>query len=120
MKFLKSKKGKLSTSVLNSAVLAIVLLVVLFQIYASVIPTAQTAGDSMNASNQCGSASCFYNASRAVHCTAHNLTVNDTTPCASPNVIPLSGLFSGQGVVFVIIMAALIILITKSFMKEGK
>jgi len=42
------KKGRLSTGILNTAILGIVLLVVLFQLYAQLIPTAQTAGDSLN------------------------------------------------------------------------
>lgn len=84
MKMLKSKLGKLSTSTLNSAILGIVLLVVLFQLYAQLVPEAQAAGDTLNASG-----------------------------------VPLGNLFTSQGVVFVIIMAALIILVVKAFMPGG-
>ncbi len=86
-KLLKSKAGKLSTSTLNTAILAIILLVVLFQVYAELVPEAQTAGDTL-----CNSG------------------------------VPLGGLFNGTGVVFVIIMAALLILVVVSFMpsKGGK
>lgn len=87
MDIMKSKKGKLSTGFLNSAILAIVLLVVLFQLYAELIPEAQDAGDSLN------------------------------TSLAGGNLGPL---FVGTGVVFTIIMAALIILVVKSFMPGGK
>ena len=85
MELLKSKKGKLSTGMLNSAILGIILLVVIFQLYAELVPEAQTAGDTLNASG-----------------------------------VPLGSLFAASGVVFVIIMAALIILIVKSFMPGGK
>jgi len=85
MKMLKSRKGKLSTGMLNSAILAIILLVVLFQLYAELLPEAQSAGDTLNQSG-----------------------------------VPLGNLFIGTGVVFVIIMAALIIVIVKSFMPGGK
>ena len=84
-KLIRSNKGALATNVLNTAVLAIVLLVVLFQLYSQLIPTAQTAGDAL-----CNSGA------------------------------PLGGLFAGTGVVFVIIMAALIILVVKAFMPGGK
>lgn len=36
-----NKAGKLGTSVLNTAILGIVLLVVLFQLYAQLVPEAQ-------------------------------------------------------------------------------
>ena len=80
-----SKAGRLDTSILNTAILAIVLLVVLFQLYAQLVPEAQAAGDQLNASG-----------------------------------VPLGALFAGQGIVFVIIMAALIILVVKSFLPSGK
>ena len=44
MRMLNAKKGGMSTGIINTAILAIVLLVVLFQLYASLVPTAQTAG----------------------------------------------------------------------------
>ena len=39
---------KISTGVLNTAILGIVLLVVLFQLYAQLVPEAQASGDSLN------------------------------------------------------------------------
>lgn len=83
MKLLKSKAGKMNTSVINTAILGIILLVVLFQIYAELVPEAQAAGDSLNASG-----------------------------------VPLGSLFTAQGVVFVLIMAALLILVVKAFMSK--
>lgn len=76
-----NKKGQIRTGVLQTAILALVLLVVLFQLYANLVPEAQAAGNSLNASG-----------------------------------VPLGSLFVGSGVVFVIIMAALIILVVKSFL----
>lgn len=84
-KMLKSKVGALTTSTLNTAILAIVLLVVLFQLYAELVPEAQAAGDTLNASG-----------------------------------VPLGNLFTSDGVVFVIIMAALIIVVVRAFMPKGK
>jgi len=84
-KMLNTKKGALGTNILNTAILGIILLVVLFQLYAELIPEAQSAGDALNAAG-----------------------------------VPLGNLFVGTGVVFVIIMAALIILVVKSFLPGGK
>lgn len=75
------KKGKLAPGLLQTAILALVLLVVLFQLYAELVPEAQEAGDTLNTSG-----------------------------------VPLGDLFAGSGVVFVIIMAALIVLVVRSFM----
>ena len=80
-----NRKGKLNTGILNTAILAIILLVVLFQIYAELVPEAQTAGDALNETG-----------------------------------VPLGSLFTSEGVVFVIIMAALLILVVKAFMPGTK
>lgn len=50
MKLLRSKEGKLGTSTIQTAILAIVLLVVLFQLYATLVPEAQSSGDTLNQS----------------------------------------------------------------------
>ena len=77
------KKAKIQSGILQTAIMGLVLLVVLFQLYATLVPTAQTAGDALNASG-----------------------------------VPLGSLFVGSGVVFVIIMAALVILVVKSFLSS--
>lgn len=50
MKLKTSKAGKLNSGMLNTAILGIVLLVVLFKLYAELVPEAQTAGDELNES----------------------------------------------------------------------
>jgi len=80
-----NKFGKLGVGVLQTAILAIILLTVLFTLYSDLIPEAQTAGDELNASG-----------------------------------VPLGSFFTGGGIVFLIIMAALLILVIKSFMGGRK
>ena len=75
------KKAKMQTGILQTAIMGLVLLVVLFQLYADLVPEAQSAGDTLNASG-----------------------------------VPLGSLFVSSGIVFVIIMAALVILVVKSFL----
>lgn len=82
---MQNKKGALSIGVLNSAILGIVLVTVLFLLYAQLVPEAQTAGDTLNATG-----------------------------------VPLGDLFTSTGVVFIIIMAALIILVVKAFLPGKK
>lgn len=71
----------LTTNSITNAIMAIVLLVVLFQLYSVLVPEAQTAGDNLNSSG-----------------------------------VPLGSFFTANGVVFLIIMAALIFVVVKSFM----
>jgi len=80
-----NKKAQLRTGVLQTAILALVLLTVLFQLYADLVPTAQAAGNSLNSSG-----------------------------------VPLGNLFVGDGIVFLIIMAALIILVVVSFLPGSR
>jgi len=118
-----NKKGKINNSVISTAVLALVLLVVLFQMYASLMPTAQSAGDGLGDSSVCESAGGYYNASgdiTDIQCYVDadsNVSFGNT---AAENGIPFAGLFSGSGVVFLIIMAALVILIVKNLMGTSK
>jgi len=85
MQMLESRKGKLGTAMINQAILGIVMLVVLFKLYAELVPEAQDAGDDLNESG-----------------------------------VPFGSLFTGSGVVFIVIMAALIIVVVKSFLGGQK
>lgn len=76
-KFLNNKKGQIATRV-TGAVEAIILIVVLFLLFADLVPEAQTAGDSLNASG-----------------------------------VPLGSLFTGQGVVILLIMVGLLLVVLR-------
>ena len=111
----------INTGIIQKSITVLVLIVVAFLAYSVIVPEAQSGGSQLNASNRCEDASCFYNASRAIDCTANNVTGGDTTVCtdaAAANGIPLAGLFGASGVVFVIIMASFLILIVRGVMKK--
>lgn len=112
MRLLNFKRGDLTEKTIGIAVTAIVLLVVLFQLYATLVPEAQAAGNSLGDAASCGNAGGFFNTSQTACLT--NSSPTGTT--ISFSTIPLSGLFSGTGVVFVIILAALIVLVVRSFL----
>ncbi len=127
MKLLTSKKANQRLNVLiNSAVLGLILLVVLFSIYATVMPEAQSAGASMNISNTCVADGCAYNASNTwwnatpeKNCIATAGETNDS--CTTfRGAIPLSGLFNAGGAIFIIVMAALLVLVVRSYLKGKK
>lgn len=122
MNLLHSKKAEKNLGkAVEAAVVGIVILVILFVAYSVIVPEAQTAGNALNSSNQCASAGCHFNVSNTINgsCAATSTTPNSTCADFAGN-IPLAGLFSGTGVVFVIIMAVLIITIVKSYLKSKK
>lgn len=99
----------------NTAILSIVILVVLFKIYSLLVPTAMDTGDELNTSNQCATQGGYWNTTGTAFC-----AVESSNETVLPyNSIPFSTLFSGSGVVFIVIMAALVIVVVKSFM-SGK
>ena len=117
---IKATSAKLSTESINAAILALILIVVIFKVYSTLVPEAQSAGDEMNVSNRCAAVGCNWNESAAVDCNINTSPEGNATSCATPYVVPLSSLFSGQGIVFIIIMAALVVVIIRSIMPKGK
>ena len=118
-KLSQSQKANLNPKIVGVVVVLLVLLTVILLIYSVLVPEAQTAGDSLNASNQCNDNGCFFNASSAPNCQANqtNTSIACTLGGASP--IPLASLFSSTGVIFVIIMAALLIVLLLAFLPKG-
>jgi len=83
MKMSKSRKASLGSDTIRTAIIAIIMLVVLFKLYGALVPEAQTAGDELNATG-----------------------------------VPLGSLFTSEGVVFIIIMVALVIVVISSFLPK--
>lgn len=113
------------SSVINTAILGIILVTVLFSAYAEIMPSAQDSGDKLGDEYRCNtvaeaSSTCFYNASRATDCTENNKTAADTTACTTFKSVPLSGLFGTGAVVFIVVMCFLLVLVIKSFLPKGK
>ena len=84
MEMLNQKKGQISARV-TGAVEAIVLVVVLFLLFAQLVPEAQTAGNTLNASG-----------------------------------VPLGSLFTGTGVMILLIMVGLLLTILKVVMPGSR
>ena len=106
------KKGKLTTKSINTAIIAIIVIVVMFKLYAALVPEAQGAGDELTDAGRCASAGGFWNVS-----VCHE--VGNSSAPVDYTAVPLGGLFSGSGIVFVILMAALMIVIVRSVMPKG-
>lgn len=81
---IKNKKGQITTRV-TTAVEAIILVVVLFLLFADLVPEAQAAGNTLNASG-----------------------------------VPLGSLFSGTGVMILLIMVGLLLTVLKVVMPGSR
>ena len=114
MKYLKSKKGKVSTSVITSIIVGIVGIVVFFTLLSTLVPEAQTAGDGLNVSNICIDAGGYYNKTLA-DCT---VSASNPTLIATGDPIPFSTLFASGGVIFLVIMATVVMLVIRSTLKK--
>jgi len=109
------RKGKLNSNMINVAVVMIVVIAVLFQVYTTLIPSAQTAGASMNDTARCEAAGYYWNTSET------DCYLNSTEGTALDyNQIPLSGLFNAGSVVFLVIMASLLIVIVTGALRKNK
>ena len=112
-----TKRGQITQKIFLGIVISIIVVVVFLQVYESIVPTAQAAGDSLGDSDICSASGGFFNASQS-------LCLNGTNPEDTARIafeaIPLSGLFSGDGVVFIIIMAAALLVIVVGFLRGRK
>lgn len=110
--------AKVGTGVIGTLVVAVVFLVILFNVYADVVPEAQDAAMNFNSTNQCEVKGCYWN------------TTNTTAPCMNTSVgsgvacqvdyeIPLDSLFNPSGAVFVLIMAAALIMVVRGYLKNN-
>ena len=112
----------INTSFINKAIITILVVVLLFSIYSAIIPEAQTGGDEMGDAYLCTElGACILNAT-ANETYPCRLTANQSLNCTGGQVtsIPLSGLFSGTGMMFVIIMAGMLFLVIKGILAKGK
>lgn len=83
-KMFKTKKGQIGSRV-TSAVEAIILVVVLFLLFADLVPEAQSAGNTLNASG-----------------------------------VPLGTLFTGNGVVILLVMVGLLLTVLRVVMPSSR
>lgn len=113
-----NKKANLVTSVFLIAVVTLVILTILFEAFAVIMPLAQDSGDNLNESNQCvNNAGGFWNTTQE-RCTVEE--GSGTILQTAPGAVPLNALFSGTGIVFIVIMAALLILVVKGLLGKKK
>ncbi len=111
-------KGGMGTKIFGGVVLGLIVLTVLFSVLADMIPVAQSAGNAMNDTNVCEAVGCSFNATEAVQC--RDATNNSVVCSEGSSSIPLSGLFTGTGVVFIIVMAFFLLLVVTALLTRKK
>ena len=112
------RKGQIGKKI-DTAVVLIVSVVVLFLVFAGIVPEAQTAGETMSLSSRCTAVGCIFNETTASNSGFEgDCAINSSaerTACTDPlgQGIPLSGLFSGSGIVILLLMVFLFLGVLK-------
>ncbi len=101
----KAQIGKKLTGVLT----IIITIVILFNLFSSLMPEVQSAGTELQDSDICAESGCFFNSTLTPSCVI-NSSQEGTGFCQNDfNTIPLSSLFSSTGVVVLLLMVFLLI-----------
>ncbi len=100
-------------SIIAKVTLSIVGIVILLSVFASLVPITQSAGDDLGDENQCTRTGCFFNATSNATTSDCTTQAGNSITCATSTGIPLSTLFAGGGVLFLIVMAGLFLLVLK-------
>jgi hypothetical protein len=112
----KSKKAQLNTKI-NTVIVSVITIVILFQIFSTLVPEAQSAGDELGDLQRCSDAGGFYNNTQA-------LCLNGTNPADTAQVtfsaIPISSLFGSSGVAVLLLMILLLMIVLKIIMPKRK
>ena len=108
-KLVKDKKGQIRTKI-NTVLIVIITIVVLFQVFAALVPEAQSAGTQLGDAERCSVGGGFFNSSQS-------LCLNGTgvvdTDLVAFEAIPISSLFASSGVVILLLMVALLLIVIK-------
>ncbi len=115
----KDKKAQVKVNfskVFLSIVSIIITIIVLFSIFSSLIPEAQNAGDEFSDATRCGDAGGFFN-------TTQTACLTNSSPEGlgqSFSAIPVASLFSGTGIVILLLMVFLFIGIIRLVMPSRR
>jgi hypothetical protein len=112
----KSKKGKLKIDLFSAIAITLTLLVVIMSFFSDAIPIAQSAAANITNEGRCGDVGCNWN-STSNQCIMNSSGTNVT---CDYNEIPLGELFGRSSFIFMIILAALLIMIMKAILFPKK
>ncbi len=118
------KKGQIGKKI-EVVVIVIITIVVLFQIFAGIVPEAQSAGDTMSDDTICQNTGCVVNSSLTPTCQTNRsqqgFGLNSSVGCTAPlQNIPLASLFGSSGIVILLLMVALFLGALKIVMPKSK
>lgn len=116
IKLFNTKKAQIGKRI-EPAIVVIISVVVLFLVFSSLVPEAQTAGDSLGDAQACSTAGGFFNTSQSA---CLNGTGIADTGVVGFEGIPLSGIFSGSGIIILLLMVTLFLGILKLVMPSRK
>ena len=114
----KSKKAQIGKRI-NAVIIVIITIVILFQIFSALVPEAQISGDRF-ISDACSDAGCSFDTSTRV-CEINSSSEGEGIAC--PNAVnspPLSSIFSGTGIVILLLMVTLLLIVINIVLPKRK
>lgn len=114
----KDKKGQIGKKI-NSIIGIIITVIVLFLVFANIAPEAQTGGDRF-ISDACSDAGCAFDTTTRV-CDINSSSEGEGIACDNPvDSPPLASIFSGSGIVIILLMIFLFIMIIRMVIPSRK
>lgn len=93
----------------SSLLLSVIFVIGIFNITSAGVPVIQTAGDSLNDTNLCNTAGCFYNASVTPSCANSSLNQSLIACPTGQHSAQFNTFFGGSGIIILAIMAMIVI-----------
>ena len=111
MKLVKGNKAQMRAKI-GIVVTIIISVVVLFQLFADLVPEAQSAGTQLSDETKCADVGCFVNSTLTPICQTNSspqgFGENSSEACLVPlQNIPLASLFGSSGIVILLLMVFL-------------
>lgn len=118
------KKAQIGSK-LTPIIAIIVTVVVLFLVFQTLVPEVQTAGERFSDETKCGESGCFFNSSLTPFCQTNSSPQgfggNSSVACLnSIQTVPLASLFSGSGIVVILVMVFLLLIVIRLVIPKRK
>lgn len=108
----KGISGKGFFGILVVVIMNLIFAIIIIESMVVIVPEAQSAGDQLNQSNRCADVGCLFNSTTDL-C---QVGPDDSSGCGVNTTVPLASLLGSNGVVFIVIMAAIFFAVLFIFM----
>ncbi len=122
MELLLNKSGQVKLSgIINTVIVLVVSIVVLFTLFQNLVPEAQSAGTQFSDATKCSDVGCFFNTSLSPACVNNSSIEGSTQSCPQDvQTVPLAGLFGSQGIIILLLMVFLFLIVIRLTLRRER